>query len=290
MSLSARLLPLALFLPAAMACGTLDGNVGGSGPTASQQLELALAVDDEVQSAAVALSLDSAGTAALPGAFLASAGCPASGPGTDSDADNIPDDVTYAFLNPPCAVTGPGGGDWAVTGTLRVQDPDLANSTSYNVTYTDLAWSFTDSAQSRSYTATRNGTRTRLGSSDAASVAVDLTIERDRPNRATATVDIATTTSFTASTPGSLQIDEPLPDGAILIAGSFAWQRSTESWALAVATPVPLVYDADCSTTPQRIRAGRITLTGTVASEAGTLSLVWTACGTPPARSWTPGP
>lgn len=284
MSFGSRALCVALALPAALACGTVGSD--GTLPTTSQLSELAQTVDDEVQSAAAGLSLDSAGTAALPGAFQAVAGCPASSPASDGDGDGIPDDATFTFLTPPCSTTGPGGGDWAVTGTLRVQDPNGANSTAYNLTYTDLAWSFSDSAQSRTYTATRNGTRTRLGSGNAASLAVDVTIERQRPNRATATVDVVTTTTFSAATPGTLQVDEPLPDGIITIAGSLGWQRSTESWSLAVATPIPLVYDAGCPG-PQRIASGRITLSGTVANQAGFLTITWTGCGVPPTRRWT---
>lgn len=282
-----RPLLLAALLPA---CGDLDGSFGSGGPTLSQQLELRLALEDEVESAASGLTLDSAGTAALPGAFVALAGCPAVSSTADGDGDGIPNDATYTFSNPPCGVSGPAGGDWAVTGQLRAQDPNGANNTAFNLTYTDLAWSFTDSAGGRTYTATRNGTRTRLGSSNAASLAVDLTIERDRPNRATATVTVLTTVSFTAATPGSLQVDEPLPDGSLTVAGSLRWERSTEDWSLAVATPVPLVYDADCTTTPYRIKTGQVTLTGTVAGQPGVLTLVWSACGSPPARSWTPTP
>lgn len=280
-----RALP-ALLLAGLAACGNISGTVGSDGPTLSQQLELRLTVEDEVESAASALTLAHPG---VPPAFGAPAGCPAASSTADGDGDGIPDDATYTFLNPPCSVTGLGGGDYAVTGTLRVQDPNGANGTAFNLTLTDLAWSFTDSAGTLSYTATRNGTRTRLGSSNAASLAVDMEIVRQRPNRVAATVNLATTTSFTATVPGTVQPDQPLPDGTITIAGTLDWQRSSEAWSLAVATPQPLNYDADCTDTPQRIKAGKLTLTGTVRGQAGVLTLTWTACGAPPSRSWTPG-
>lgn len=280
-----RALP-ALLLAGLAACGNVSGTVGTSGPTLSQQLELRLTVEDEVESATSALTLAHPG---VPPAFGAPAGCPAASSTADGDGDGIPDDATYTYLNPPCSVTGLGGGDYAVTGTLRVQDPSGANSTAFNLTLTDLAWSFTDSAGTLTYTATRNGTRTRLGSANAASLAVDMEIVRERPNRVAATVNLVTTTSFTASVPGTVQADQPLPDGTLTIAGTLDWQRSSEQWSLAVATPVPLNYDADCTTTPQRIKAGKLTLSGTVRGELGVLTLTWSACGAPPSRSWTPG-
>lgn len=275
-----------LLLAGLGACTNITGTVGGAGPTSSQSLELRLAVDDEVQSAASALTLATPG---VPPAFGTPAGCPAASSTADGDGDGIPNDATYTFLNPPCRVTGLGGGDYGVTGALRVQDPSGGNATAYDLTLTDLAWTYTDTAGTLSYTATRNGTRSRLGSSSAASLAVDIEIVRERPNRVAATVTLATTTSFTASNAGTVQVGQPLPDGSLTIAGSLDWERSTEQWSLAVATPQPLNYDADCTDTPQRIKAGKVTLTGTVRGQAGVLTLTWTACGAPPSRSWTPG-
>lgn len=279
------LLQVLLTSIALAACGEVSGGVSGAGPTASQQFELRLAVEDEVESALSALTVAEPG---LPPSFTGPAGCPAISDTTDSDDDTIPDDATLTFLDPPCSVTGLGGGDWSVTGALRIRDTS-ATTTRYVLDYTDLAWSYTDSAATRTYTATRNGTRVRLGTTSGASLQVDVTIDRDRPNRATATVDLATTVSYLADTPGSVAVGQPLPDGLLSIAGSLGWQRSTENWSLAVATTQALVYDADCDTTPQRIKGGKVTLTGTVNGQAGVLTLTWTGCGVPPSRSWAAG-
>lgn len=267
------------------ACGEVTGGVSGAGPTSSQQLELRMAVEDEIESAVSALTVADPG---LPPGFTGPAGCPAVSDTTDSDDDNIPDDATLTFLDPPCSVTGLEGGDWSVTGALRIRDTS-ATTTRYVLNYTDLAWSYTDSAETRTYAATRNGTRVRLGTTSGASLQVDLTIDRDRPNRATATVDLATTVSYLSDTTGTVAVGEPLPDGLLSIAGSLGWQRSTENWSLAVVTTQALVYDADCDTTVQRIKAGRVTLTGTVNGQVGVLTLTWTACGVPPSRSWAAG-
>ncbi len=286
MSIATRVLPLFVAGSALLACGSITGGTTGPGPTASQASELALSLQDEVEAALPSLTISTPG---MPHGFPVIAGCPAVGSTTDSDADGIPDDQLRTFLDPPCTLDGYRGGTLGLTGTVRIQDPSGANNTAFNLTLTDLTWTFTDSAATRTYTEIRNGTRNRLGSTSAASIATDLVTQRQRPNRATATVTLLTTTNFQANT-GAIVLGQPLPSGQVSVAGSLAWHRSTENWNLTLATEVPLQYDATCTTTPQRIRAGIVTLRGTVNSGPGVLTLTWSACGTEPARQWTATP
>ncbi len=268
-------------------CGTITGGVGTPGPSANQRFELATSLQDEVESAMPALTVSSP---ALPAAYPVIAGCPAQPSTTDTDGDGIPNDATLTFLNPPCIAPGFRGGTMALTGALRIQDAAVGNTSAFNLTLTDLAWVFTDSAATRTYTSTRNGTRARTGTADVASIVTDLTTVRQRPARAHATLTVATTTSFTASTPGTIQMGQPPPSGALSVAGLLTWRRSTENWSLAVATLVPLRYDASCVSTPQRITAGTLALTGTVADVPGVLTITWSACGTEPAHQWIATP
>lgn len=266
-------------------CGNITGGIGSSGPSAAQRYELATSLQDEVESTLPGITVSSP---AVPATFPVIAGCPAVSSTTDGDGDGIPNDATLTFLDPPCTFPGFRGGTIGLTGLVRVQDGAVGNTGAYTLTLTDFAWDFTDSATTRTYVSSRSGTRVRTGSADAASVANTITTVRQRPGRANATLTVATTTSFTASTPGSIHVDQPLPSGQLNFAGFITWHRSTENWNLAVTTQVPLQYDATCTSTPQRIKAGIITLTGTVADEPGVLTITWTACGTDPARQWTP--
>jgi hypothetical protein len=281
-----RLLPFLLAGTALVACGAITSG-DSARPTANQQNELSASLQDEVSGSLAALTVSAPGTPAF---FPVIANCPTVSNTTDSDADGIPDDATLTFQNPPCTASGFHGGNLAVTGSVRVQDPSGANSTAYNLTLTNLAWAFTDSAGGTFYTALRNGTRTRIGSTSAARVVNDLTIQRQRPPIANATLTVQTTDSFIAATPGTLQVGQPLPSGFATITGTLTWHRSTENWSLAVATTSPLQYDATCLTTPQRIVAGQITLTGTVANVPGVLTVTWSGCGTDPARHWIAAP
>ncbi|HXG45265.1 MAG TPA: hypothetical protein VNJ71_10965 [Gemmatimonadales bacterium] len=260
---------------------SLSGGSSG-GVTATLQTELATAVQDELLGLAPALVVP--GSGAPPGASLP-AGCPAASSTTDSDGDGIPDDARLTFTNPPCSLSGFLGGTLTLDGTVRIQDPSGGNSTALDATLADLRWSYTDPGGIRSFTTTRNGTLNRLGSPDAALLAVNVTTVRHRPNRAAATIGLVGTLDFTAETPGSLELDQPLPAGDLTLDGTWTWRRRTEDYRLTVSTVVPLQYDPTCAG-PHRFRAGRLELAGTLQGRQGTLVLTWSACGTDPARRW----
>ncbi|MEO8140902.1 MAG: hypothetical protein ABI742_14710 [Gemmatimonadota bacterium] len=278
-----RAVPIVFAGCALLACGSITAAGSGGRPTTSQQNELSSSVQDEVAASLAALTVSAPGTPAF---FPVIAGCPTQSSTTDADGDGIPNDATLTYSNPPCTATGFRGGSLGVTGALRIQDPSAGNSTSFDLTLTDLAWGFADSLGAAVYTSIRNGTRVRLGSTSAAKITNTLTTQRQRPTISTATLTIATVDSFIASTPGALLVGQPLPSGLFAVKGSLSWHRSTENWNLVVATTVALQYDATCLTTAQRIKAGQITLTGTVANVPGVLAITWSACGTDPARQW----
>ena len=278
-----RAIPIVFAGSALLACGSITA-VGSDGrPTASQQNELSSSVQDEVAASLAALTVSAPGTPAF---FPVIAGCPTTSGSADTDGDGIPDDAMLTFQNPPCTATGFRGGSLGVSGSLRIQDPSGGNSTAFNLTLTNLTWAFTDSVGTAVYTSIRNGTRARLGSTSAAKITNAMTTQRQRPAIATATLSLATVDSFVASAPGTLLVGQPLPSGLFAVTGSLNWHRSTENWSLVVATTAALQYDATCLTTAQRIKAGQITLTGTVANVPGVLVITWSACGTDPARHW----
>ncbi len=276
----------ALLLAALLAaCGEVTGGTGGIGPSASQALELTLALEDEVESATAALTVARLGT---PPVWTPPAGCPTVQGSTDTDSDGILDNATLTFTAPPCELAFRRGA-LQVTGVVEILDPNFANNQGFNLTYDDLTWAYVDSIGDRDYAATRNGTRARLGSSNAATLTTGMTIVRQRPGRANATVTLDLTHAFTAATPGTLLVGQPIPSGSLSITGTAGWRRSTEDWSLTVATPVPLAYSAACTVTP-RLTAGVLTLTGTISGESGVLQFNWSQCGVEPVRTWTPTP
>jgi hypothetical protein len=268
-----------------------DNNGGGGGgnnpPPINRFTELANTFNDAAESELATLTVSLPG---LPLSFPAIAGCPTVSNTTDDDGDGIPDDATYTFANPPCLWPNFHTGSLAVSGTVRIQDSSQTTDSAYALTFTNLTWIFADtSADSLTYTAVRNGKRSRAGSDSAITLAVTDTVKRTRPQiTAIATISKDLLWNFVATTPGDIEVDQPLPEGIITVTGTFHWKRSTEDWTLTVATPTPLVYDPTCTTTAQRITSGQVTLTGTISGTAGTLRITWSECGTLPTRTFIP--
>jgi hypothetical protein len=243
-------------------------------------------MEDEAEAVVAAFTLTAPG---VPPTFV-SAGCPVASASGDTDGDGIPDDQTLTFTDPPCSVAGFRGGTFAVTGTVRVQDSTASDTVSYRLTLTDLAWTATDPATTRSFTATRNGTRSRTETDTSGMLTSSMTLVRQRPNRANTTIDFSGTTEFVPDTAGTLRLGQPLPPGRLTIEGSFHWLRSTEDWTITVTTPLPLTFDPTCAGTPQQITGGKLALAGTINGADGTLTLTFTACGVDPSRTWTEAP
>lgn len=278
----------ALGLLAACKADLTDNSGGGGGggtPPLNRYTELSSSFEDAAESEVPTLTV---GLPGLPLAYPAIANCPTVSSTTDADGDGVPDDATFTFANPPCSATGFFGGTLAVTGTVRVQDSSQSTAGAYTLTLQNLTWQFTDTG-SATYTAVRNGKRSRAGGDSAITLLVTDTVQRTRPQvTAIATISKQLTWTFEADTPGDIVTNQPLPDGTVTVTGTWRWRRSTEDWNLAVATVTPLVYDASCTTTAQRFTAGKVTLTGTIAGTAGVLAIEWTQCGKAPTRTFTP--
>jgi hypothetical protein len=278
-------------LLAACTAELTDNNGGGGGgnnpPPINRFTELAHSFEDAAESELATMTVSRPG---LPLSFPAIAGCPTVSNANDADADGIPDDATYTFANPPCIWPTFFTGTLAVSGSVRIQDSSQTTDSAYALTFTNLTWVFADtSVDSLSYTAVRNGKRSRAGSDSAITLTVTDTVKRTRPQiTAVATIAKDLFWNFVATTPGAIAADLPLPDGTVTVTGTWHWKRSSEDWTLTVATPTPLVYDPTCTTTAQRFTAGQVTLTGTISGTPGTLRIDWSECGKLPTRTFTP--
>jgi len=293
----ARLQRVLLFLTAgsaALGCSaSLSDGGGNPSPTTNRYTQLSLSLEDEVESSLPSLTVITPGLppGVTPPGVTPPAGCPAVSNRADGDGDGIVDDATFTYTNPPCQFTGFSGGTLAVTGVVRVRDTTAGDSTSYTLTFTGLTWQFTDPSGQLSYTSVRNGRRTRSVSADTVTLVISDTTERQLPQiTAIATIAKSLNWSFTPAPGSTVKVNQPLPSGSISVDGTWHWTRSSEDYNLAVATLTPLSYDASCTTTPRRIKAGQITLTGTIGGVNGTLLVQWSACGTSPTRTFTPAP
>jgi hypothetical protein len=168
-------------------------------------------------------------------------------------------------------------------GQLRVRDPVPSTAGfGYEATLTLLRTRFNAADGSDLYDVTRNGTRSLSGSVNGLLLTADLQIIRTgNPDVA---IDKQWAVNYTPATP--LQINGPLPTGALDIAGTFSWSRAAENFELTVTTPTPLHYNADCTDTVQRIDSGELHAAGTFDGREGYVRVRWTECGREPQLSF----
>jgi hypothetical protein len=81
---------------------------------------------------------------------------------------------------------------------------------------------------------------------------------------------------------GPLQINLPLPSGALAVEGTMNWTRGDESFELTVTTARALHYNAGCTDTVQRIDDGELLATGVFGDIEGNVRVRWTDCGDDP--------
>jgi hypothetical protein len=275
------------------ACG--DGASPGTGTllSVSETTDIAEATADEVDQAVGSLTNEGAAFGVMAGQSAAGRSTAAympPGPGcatvdntTDTDADGAPDNATFTFALPACSFTGVRGGTLEITGTIAVSDPTASVADfNYLATLTDFQFKLTNPNATRSFTATRNGTRTLTGDASGVSLTNNVTVVRSVPNRLDATVVHDLTLSFTPATGQTLAMGQPLPDGTFSKSGTLTWSRGQLSRSFTVTTVTPLVWDVSC-TTDRKITSGEIHWT---LPDGGYIRTVWTGCGIDPTRSF----
>jgi hypothetical protein len=286
-----RLTLLAATLTAFAVLGCKAEISSGSGLADGLTTDLGASFRDEVEAGLSALTLGSAldplGTtqAAVTATSSRAAACVSPSATADSDGDGVPDDATYLFTAPPCRFTGWRGGTLDIVGQLRIQDP-LPSSAGfgYEATITGLRSRFTSADSKVIYDVTRNGTRSLSGSTAGLLLTTDLQVVRTFAGHPDAAVDKQWVVDYTPA--ASLQINEPLPSGSLDIAGTADWTRGSEHFVLVVTTPTPLQYDASCTDTVQRIKAGELHAAGTFDDMQGFVRVRWTKCGDEPSFSF----
>lgn len=283
----ARLTFLAAALTAFATLGCRAEISSGSGPADEITGDVGASFRDEVEAGLSALTLGSAldplGTTLAAGTATSVMAAPCVSPSaaTDSDGDGVPDDATYLFTAPPCRFTGWRGGTLDIVGQFRIQDPAPSSAGfGYEATLTGLRSRFTSADSKVIYDVTRNGTRSLSGSTAGLLLTTDLQVVRTFAGHPDAAIDKQWVVNYTPAAP--LQINEPLPSGALDIAGTADWTRGTEQFTLVVTTPTPLQYDASCTDTVQRIKAGELHAAGTFGDMKGFVRVRWTRCGEEP--------
>ena len=199
----------------------------------------------------------------------------------DGDGDGVPDDASYTFTAPPCRFTGVRGFVLDVVGQLRVADPAPETAGfGANISLIALRFSLSADDTDNNYSVIRNGTVTLTGSPAGLEQATNLQVQRTFTGLPDAQVEHVWTVGFDPE--ATLQINQPLPNGSVTVAGTVGWSRGNESFDLTITTATPLHYDASCTDTGQRFDDGELRVTGTFGETPGYVRVVWEDCGDDP--------
>jgi hypothetical protein len=199
----------------------------------------------------------------------------------DTDGDGVPDDATYTFTAPPCRYPDVRGFTLDVVGQLRVVDP-APETAGFGavVDFTNFRFTLTAENADRNYSVTRNGRVTLTGSPEGLELSSEMQILRTFSGLSDAAVEHVWTMDFDPET--TLQINQPLPSGALTIAGTVNWTRGDETFELTLTTVTPLHYNAACADTGQRFDEGELAVSGTFGETPGTVNIGWGDCGDDP--------
>jgi hypothetical protein len=199
----------------------------------------------------------------------------------DTDGDGVPDDATYTFTAPPCRYPDVRGFTLDVVGQLRVVDP-APETAGFGavVDFTNFRFTLTAENADRNYSVTRNGRVTLTGSPEGLELSSEMQILRTFSGLSDAAVEHVWTMDFDPET--TLQINQPLPSGALAIAGTVNWTRGDETFELTLTTVTPLHYNATCADTGQRFDEGELAVSGTFGETPGTVHIGWGNCGDDP--------
>lgn len=271
------LLPPSLSLAAAVIAlsGCSDSSGSNSGPPDEQLVAVGTTTRDEVESSLNGLT---AASAITPLGGSPSTACVSPSSSTDTDGDGIPDDATWIFTSPPCHFSGFRSGTLDVVGQLRLVDPS-PDAAGFGAEATLTALRYTFVTDNKTYSETRNGSRTLTGSTAGLQLATDLQLARTFTGQPDAAVDEQWTVAFAPEQ--QIQINQPLPSGTLDVSGTFEWTRGSESLALTITTPTPLHYNATCEGI-RRLDAGELRANGTFNDTPGYVRIRWTGCNKDP--------
>jgi hypothetical protein len=199
-------------------------------------------------------------------------------PPDNSDGDAVPDSMRVEFTS--CVFTR-GEMTHTLDGIIDMIDPTPT------LTDWDVRWVFTgftrtlaNAMNDRTMSARFDGTRQVAATADTLGITMtNFLTTVTHANGVSSTHLKNWVVKFTADTPGSIVLGEPLPAGDLGITGSSVWERLDATWDVANTTPTPLHFNPACTVAP-RFDGGTLVHVVTRNGVTATFQVEFTACGT----------
>ena len=231
------------------------------------------------------LAFSRTGTAAATAARTAAdfeCGVPSQNPPTDSDGDEVPDNLSITFALPACHFVQEGT-SIDVTGILRVSDPLPGTSGMALSTSLDnfrIAFSLD---QGSGYVL-RDGTLSVSASASGLSQTADWTEAAQLTGMPVIGADINWTASFAAAQGQSITPGLPLPSGAYQVNGTIGYREGRRTAGFGITTLEPLQYSAACAAGMQEgtaltpFTSGRVRVAVTSQEGRGYVEVTYADC------------
>jgi hypothetical protein len=166
-------------------------------------------------------------------------------PPTDSDADQVPDNLSITFALPACRFVGEEG-SFDLTGVIRVSDPLPGTAAmAFNMALDNFRFTF--SGTELSGYVRRDGLTSVIASQTGLSQTVSWLESAQLTGYPTLGADIDWSATFAAAQGAIITHGEPLPDGAFSPNGSFEYRQAGRSAQFTITTVEALQYSAECA-------------------------------------------
>lgn len=172
-------------------------------------------------------------------------GVPSQNPPTDTDGDQVPDNLSVTFSLPACHYAQEDGA-MDLTGVMRISDPQPATAgAALNFALDNFRLSF--SGSEGTFSVLRDGSAAVSATTGGLSQTLDWSEVAEISGFPRVTADINWTASFAAAQGQTITAGQPLPDGAYQANGSVGYRQGNRTAAFSVTTLAPLQYSAECA-------------------------------------------
>ena len=166
-------------------------------------------------------------------------------PPTDSDADQVPDNLTITFAVPACRFVDQNG-SFELTGVVRLTDPLPGTAAAaFNMALDNFRFSF--SGAEGSGFVRRDGMTSVAASQTGLSQTVSWLESAQITGYPTLGADIDWSATFAAAQGSTITTGQPLPDGVYTPNGSFEFRQGGRVAQFTITTVEPLQYSAECA-------------------------------------------